>query len=228
MPLRQGNRPTPEDSMGMFIRLGSLAAAITGFAAPLAAQTTTSTSAPLPLVEVSPYVGYFIASNLAEGPLGTSITAGSGGLYGAQVRIPLVPHLSAVGNFGYSAGKMRAGIPLVGGVSVGDAKTYLFDGGLQLSMQELARGKSSLIPFLQAGVGGVRRDLSVAGITSKSTNLAWNVGAGADLEIVPGLGVRILVKDYIGKFDIREATGFDVDTRTMNDWGFSLGVNLSF
>lgn len=214
--------------MGMFIRLGSLGAAVAGFSLPLAAQTTTSSAAQLPLVEVSPYVGYFVASNLADGPLGTSISAGSGGLYGAQVRIPIVQSVSVIGNFGYSAGKMRAGIPIVGGIDVGDAKTYLYDGGLQLSMGELARGTSSLIPFIQAGVGGIRRDLSVAGITNKSTNLAWNVGAGADMEIVPGIGVRILVKDYIGKFDIREATGFDVDSRTMNDWGFSLGVNLAF
>jgi len=211
--------------MGSFIRLGSLAVVAVLAAAPIAAQTTTSV---LPLVEVSPYVGYFVASNLADGPLGTGISAGSGGLYGAQVRIPIVPSLAVIGNFGYSAGKLRAGVPIVGGISVGDAKTYLFDAGVQLSAPELARGNRSLVPFLQAGVGGVRRDLALAGISNRSTNLAWNVGAGGDLEILPGLGVRILVKDYIGKFDVREATGFDVDSRTMHDWGFSLGVNLSF
>jgi hypothetical protein len=208
-----------------FIRLGSLIAAIV-FAAPLAAQTGTRSS--LPLVEVSPYVGYFVASNIAEGPMGTSLSSGSGALYGAQLRIPLVSSVAVVGNFGYSTGALRFGFPLVGGISVGDAKTMLYDGGLQLSAPALARGNRSMIPFLQAGVGGVHRELTVAGLTNKSTNLAWNVGAGADLELVPGLGVRILVKDYIGKFDIREATGFDVDARTMNDWGFSVGVNLSF
>lgn len=211
--------------MGTFIRLGSLATVALLAAAPLAAQTNSS---PLPLVEVSPYVGYFIASNLADGPLGTSISAGSGGLYGAQVRIPIVPSLAVIGNFGYSAGKLRAGLPIVGGIAIGDAKTYLFDGGLQLGAPALARGSRSITPFLQAGVGGVRRDLAVAGIDNRSTNLAWNVGAGGDLDLLPGLGVRILVKDYIGKFDVREAMGFDVGTRTMHDWGFSLGVNLSF
>ncbi len=210
--------------MGTFIRLGSLAAVALLAAAPLAAQTRSS----LPLVEVSPYVGYFIASNLADGPLGTSISAGSGGLYGAQVRIPIVPSVAVIGNFGYSAGKLRAGIPIIGGIAIGDAKTYLFDGGLQLSAPALARGSRSITPFLQAGIGGIRRDLAVAGIDNRSTNLAWNVGAGGDLEVLPGLGVRILVKDYIGKFDVREATGFDVGMRTMHDWGFSLGVNLSF
>lgn len=44
-----------------------------------------------------------------------------------------------------------------------------------------------------------------------------DVGAGGDLDFLPGLGVRIFVKDYIGKFDVREATGFDVDTRTMHE-----------
>ena len=212
--------------MGSFIRLGSLAALIAFAAAPLGAQATSARS--LPLIEVSPYVGYFVASNLADGPLGTSISAGSGGLYGAQVRIPLVPSVSVIGNFGYSAGRLRAGFPILGGVELGDAKTYLFDGGLQLSMPELARGSRSLTPFLQAGVGAVRRDLTVAGLSNSSSNLAWNVGAGGDLEVLPGLGVRILVKDYIGKFDVRQATGLDVESRTMNDWGFSLGVNLSF
>lgn len=212
--------------MGSFIRLGSLAAVIALAAAPLGAQARPANA--LPLVEVSPYVGYFVASSLADGPLGTSISAGSGGLYGAQVRIPLVPSVSVIGNFGYSVGKMRAGIPIVSGVELGDAKTYLFDGGLQLSMPELARGARSLTPFLQAGVGVVRRDLSLGPVTNSSSNLAWNVGAGGDLEVLPGLGLRILVKDYIGKFDVREATGFDVKSRTMNDWGFSLGVNLSF
>jgi hypothetical protein len=40
--------------------------------------------------------------------------------------------------------------------------------------------------------------------------------------------VRLLVRDYIGKFDVKEATGFDVESKTMNDLGLSVGVNLSF
>ena len=215
--------------MCSFIRLGSTIAAL-ALAAPLAAQTTAtaSKSASLPLVELSPYVGYFLASNIAEGPLGTSLTSGSGALYGAQLRIPLVPAVAVVGNFGYSTGKLTFGVPILGGLSVGDAKTFLYDGGIQLSVPALARGSTALIPFVQAGVGGIRREISAGGLTSKSDNLAWNAGFGADMQIVQGIGVRILMKDYIGKFDIREATGLDIDSRTMNDWALSVGVNLSF
>ncbi len=211
--------------MCSFIRLGSSAALVAMFASPLAAQTAAT---PLPLVEVSPYIGYFMASNIAEGPIGTSLSSGSGVLYGAQVRIPIVSSVAVVGNFGYSTGKLTFGVPVFGGMSFGDAKTYLYDGGLQLSAPALARGKSSLIPFAQLGVGAVRREIALGGLTNKSTNLAWNAGFGADMAIVPGIGVRILMKDYIGKFDIREATGLDVKSRTMNDWGLSVGVNLSF
>ena len=212
--------------MCSFIRLGSSVALVALTVTPLAAQT--AVPAALPLAEVTPYVGYFIASNIAEGPLGTSLSAGSGALYGAQVRIPLVPAVAVIGNFGYTTGKLTFGVPVLGGVSFGDAKTYLYDGGLQLSAPALARGKTALIPFAQLGVGAVRREISAGGLTNTSTNLAWNAGFGADMAIVPGIGVRILMKDYIGKFDIKEATGMDVKSRTMNDWGLSLGVNLSF
>ena len=215
--------------MCSFIRLGSGVALIALSVTPLAAQTTTvATSPSLPLVEVSPYVGYFMASNIAEGPLGTSLSSGSGALYGAQVRIPLVPAVAVIGNFGYSTGKLRFGLPILGGVSFGDAKTYLYDGGFQLSAPALARGKTALVPFAQLGVGAVRREIALGGLSNESTNLAWNAGFGADMAIVPGIGVRVLMKDYIGKFDIREATGLDVKSRTMNDWGLSVGVNLSF
>jgi hypothetical protein len=212
--------------MCSFIRLGSSVALIALTVTPLAAQTAVPT--PLPLAEVSPYVGYFMASNIAEGPLGTSLSAGSGALYGAQVRIPLVPAVAVIGNFGYTTGKLTFGVPILGGVSFGDAKTYLYDGGLQLSAPALARGKTALIPFAQLGVGAIRREISAGGLSNTSTNLAWNAGFGADMAIVPGIGVRILMKDYIGKFDIKEATGLDVKSRTMNDWGLSVGVNLSF
>ena len=212
--------------MCSFIRLGSSVALIALTVTPLAAQTAVPT--PLPLAEVSPYVGYFMASNIAEGPLGTSLSAGSGALYGAQVRIPLVPAVAVIGNFGYTTGKLTFGVPILGGVSMGDAKTYLYDGGLQLSAPALARGKTALIPFAQLGVGAIRREISAGGLSNTSTNLAWNAGFGADMAIVPGIGVRILMKDYIGKFDIKEATGLDVKSRTMNDWGLSVGVNLAF
>ena len=35
-----------------------------------------------------------------------------------------------------------------------------------------------------------------------------------------------MAKDYIGKFDAKEATTIDVDTRTTHNWVVSAGVRL--
>jgi hypothetical protein len=35
-----------------------------------------------------------------------------------------------------------------------------------------------------------------------------------------------MAKDYIGKFDAREATSVNVDTRTTHTWALSAGLRL--
>jgi hypothetical protein len=35
-----------------------------------------------------------------------------------------------------------------------------------------------------------------------------------------------MAKDYIGKFDAREATAVNVDTKTTHNWALSAGVRL--
>jgi hypothetical protein len=54
------------------------------------------------------------------------------------------------------------------------------------------------------------------------------VGAGADVAIGPRLGLQLMAKDYIGKFDAREATAINVDTRTTHNWALSAGLRLGF
>ena len=61
-----------------------------------------------------------------------------------------------------------------------------------------------------------------------ATNVAYNVGAGADVAIGPRLGLQLMAKDYIGKFDAREATAINVDTRTTHNWALSAGLRLGF
>jgi hypothetical protein len=84
------------------------------------------------------------------------------------------------------------------------------------------------MPFVQAGAGGARHELEVATLTSNTTNFVWNAGVGADLEFVPGLGARVMVKDYIGKFDLEEATGLSLDSETKHNWAFSVGLKIAF
>jgi hypothetical protein len=47
-----------------------------------------------------------------------------------------------------------------------------------------------------------------------------------DVALAPRLGLQLMAKDYIGKFDAREATSIEVDTRTTHNWALSAGLRL--
>lgn len=215
------------------VRIACALALLSALSVPAAAQTATTPQSPVPnpkspLVQFAPYAGYYYAGNLADGPLGTSLSGGSGPLYGVQLAIPITQSLSVLGNAAYADGKLRVGVPILGGLDVGDAKTWLFDGGLQLNAPRLTRGSGALIPFVQAGVGAARHAIGVSGLSSTSTNFVWNAGLGVDVALGNSFGLRLLAKDYVGKFDMQEATGFDVASKTRDNWSFVAGVTFAF
>ena len=72
-------------------------------------------------------------------------------------------------------------------------------------------------PFVQGGAGAVRRSFDIGPASTHATDFAYNVGAGADIGVAPRLGLQLMVKDYIGKFDAREATSVNVDTKTTHN-----------
>ena len=80
---------------------------------------------------------------------------------------------------------------------------------------------------MQGGVGAVRQSFDVGPVGTHATNTAYNVGAGADIALAPRLGLQLMAKDYIGKFDAREATSVDVKTRTTHNWALSAGLRLA-
>src|SRR5688500_6647066 len=116
--------------MSSYIRFGTVAATLTLACAPVAAQTRLP-STRLPLAEVTPYAGYLITGNFVEAPLGVSLTSASGPVYGAQLTIPLTPGVSLMGNIAGSKGDLELGLPILGGIALGETQTLLFDGGLQ-------------------------------------------------------------------------------------------------
>jgi hypothetical protein len=63
-------------------------------------------------------------------------------------------------------------------------------------------------------------------VSTHATNFAYNLGAGADVAIAPRIGLQLMAKDYIGKFDVREATAVDVEAKTAHNWTVSAGVRL--
>jgi hypothetical protein len=137
----------------------------------------------------------------------------------------LLPGLALVGNVGYAKSNLEVGAPVVGGLAVGESSALLYDAGLRLSLP-LGGRAGAIAPFVQAGAGAMRQELRLDPVATHATNFAYNVGGGVDVALAPRLALQLMVKDYIGKFDAREATSIGVDTRTTHNWALSAGLRL--
>jgi hypothetical protein len=184
-------------------------------------------AAQVPGPSISPYAGYMMFGDIVDGPLGTSLTSSSGSVFGAQANLPLGSTLSVVGNVAYSEPDLRFGIPVLGGVNFGKAEVFMYDAGFQFTAPSRP-GERKITPFVQVGAGAMSYDVQVAGLSRKATNLAFNAGLGADVPIAANIGLRLFAKDYIGKFDINEATGVDYEAETSHNIALSAGLKLSF
>lgn len=181
-------------------------------------------------MQVTPYAGYMVFGNMVDGPLGTSLRSSAGPLYGAQVGMTLTPGLSLIGNVAYASSDLSLGVPILGGVDVGTSKALIADAGLQLDLPAPRTTGLAIMPFLQAGVGGIRYDISVADIVNPRTqSLAGNIGIGADMKLGESVALSFLAKDYIAKFDMREAVGFEAgEVKTSHNWAITAGLKLAF
>jgi opacity protein-like surface antigen len=191
------------------------------FAAPLEAQSTRPGG-----FGITPYAGYMRFGNLVDGPLGTSVRSASGPVYGAEATLGITRGLALVGNVAYASSDLEVGVPIVGGLSFGKSSALLYDAALRLSVPLAAGGGPGITPFVQAGAGAMRQEIEVAPVATRSTNFAYNVGAGVDVPLGPRIGLQLMAKDYIGKFDVREATAVDVEAKTAHNWTVSAGVRL--
>jgi hypothetical protein len=188
-----------------------------------AQQTTTPTVA-----RITPYVGYMTFGSIANGPLGTRVGTASAPVYGVQAGLDLMPNVSLVGHVGYSASNLEVGIPILGGLDVGDSKVLMYDGGVQLRLPGLNGRLAGITPYIEAGAGAIRYELSAGPVATKSTNFAGNFGGGIDMTLGRSLGIRLMAKDYVGKFDFQEAIGFEIGSSVTHNVVFGLGLNLGF
>lgn len=172
---------------------------------------------------ITPYAGYMKFGNLVNGPLGTSVRSAAGPVYGAEATLGITRGVALVGNVAYASSDLEVGAPVVGGLSVGKSSALLYDAALRLSVPLSAAG---IRPFVQAGAGAMRQEIEVAPVATRSTNFAYNVGAGVDLPLGPRLGLQLMAKDYIGKFDTRDATVIDLNPGTTHNWTVSAGLRL--
>lgn len=177
------------------------------------------------LIDIVPQVGYLRQGDLLSGPLGTRIGSDNGVFYGVQLGIHLTPTLAVVGSVGHTRGNLTAGLPLIGGAAFGSTETLLYDGGLQL---RLPLGSARATPFLQAGAGAAHYRLESGPVRTDATNPVFHLGGGIDIDVTPSMGLRLQVRDYIGRFDAREALLVDVGSRTSHALAFTVGLRVGF
>lgn len=206
-----------------FVRLatGSAGIVATLFAGELTAQSRLT-------AHVTPFAGYMAFSRAIEGPLGTSLANRNAMVYGAQLGVPIAGAVSFVGTLGYAPSEVRVGLPVIGGINVGNTRVWTYDAGLELGGAAL--GDRPIAPFVQLGVGGITTNINAAVLNTSASNLALAAGIGADLNFARGVGARIAVRDYIGRFDSREAVGLgnNGSSTLSHSVAFTAGLKLSF
>jgi hypothetical protein len=147
-------------------------------------------------------------------------------MVGAQASIPLTKGIALVGNLAYAAGDLKVGLPLLGGVKVGTAKTWLYDAGLELG--GLAGRGVGIAPFVAAGIGGMTNDIKNTVFSTKASNVAYTGAIGVDIGLSPGFGLRVQAKDYIGRFNSEQAVGFRAEGNLAHNWAITAGAKISF
>ena len=177
-------------------------------------------------IEVTPYAGYMLFGDFVKGPLGTSLSNSGGALLGAQLGVGLTPNVAVVANVARASGDIAIGIPFLDGINVGSSSAWMFDGAVQLSMPLPGRAVA-LTPFVQLGAGAMHHEVKI-GLTTDATNVVGTVGAGADFGLTRTVGLRLMAKDYIGRFDVREATTVDYKPDIAHNFGFSAGLKIAF
>jgi Outer membrane protein beta-barrel domain len=180
------------------------------------------------LFDITPYMGYMVFGSYLSGPLGSSVTSAPASIYGAQLGMHIAPNISMIGNLAAASSDIQVGLPYLGGISVAHNEVVMYDAGLQLDIPVTSAYGVAFSPFLQGGVGAIRNNISESLLSTTATNLAGNVGLGADIAIGNGVGLRLMAKDYIGKFNFQQATSFDIDGGTTQSFAFTAGARFSF
>lgn len=72
----------------------------------------------------------------------------------------------------------------------------------------------------------MRHDVTI-GLATQATNVVGTIGAGADIALSRNVGLRLMAKDYIGRFDVREATTIDYEPGIAHNVGLSAGIKVT-
>src|SRR5262245_50084463 len=166
------------------IRFGFSGFTVLAFAASsVAAQVPHSSSITITRGDfsISPYVGYLVSQKFIDGPFNSTLGTVSAPMYGVQASLPLAPSASLVGAIGYSSGDLRVGVPILGGVSVGNTNTWVFDASVEL--RATGWGTGGFVPVAELGGGALRREVSIANVSASTTDFMVSGGLGADIPL---------------------------------------------
>jgi opacity protein-like surface antigen len=200
-------------------RLIGAAAFLSTVAMPIKAQVGVG-------AHLTPFAGYLVTGNWYDGPVGTNIAATNAPMVGGQGSIPLTSGISLVGTLAYASGDLRIGLPLLGGVNVGSANTWMYDAGLELG--GLRTRKMGIAPFVQGGIGGMTNDIRTGVFNTRASNVAYTVGVGVDVGLTSSLALRVQAKDWISRFNSEQAIGFRAEGNLAHNWALTAGVKLAF
>lgn len=215
-------------------RAVALAAAVVALAPALAAAQRTPRPMPRPAprpaadatiggISIVPYAGALRMGALVDGPFGTDLRPAIAPMGGAQLTLPLTRELSVVGNVGYGRSDLRVGLPVLGGFDVGTSSAWVYDGGLQLA---LPTGRT--VPFVQAGVGAITERIASGPVALSRTNLAFNAGAGIDVPISGTSAIRLMARDYVGRFDAGNVGDLALRSGVRHNLAFTAGLKFGF
>lgn len=174
----------------------------------------------------TPYAGMLITGDWYSGPIGTSLSTSNSPMIGVQGSVPLTRGVALIGNVGYASGDLRIGLPVIGGVNVGTAKTWMYDAGVELG--GLSGRTTGIAPFVQGGIGGMTSDIKNRLLNTRATNLAYTVGGGLDVGIARGFALRVQAKDWIGRFNSEDAVGFRANGNLTHNFAISAGLRMGF
>jgi hypothetical protein len=174
---------------------------------------------------VAPYAGYLISQSFFDGPLNTALSIQSSAVYGAQLSMPLAPNASIVGTLGYGSGDLEAGIPVIGGISVGQTSTFLMDASVELRVPSATM---RFVPVFQLGGGAIRREVTILGVTADATDFQVSGAVGADFPLSQNLAIRILAKDHYGKADFGSVGDLEAKTNDLHTVALVGGVRIAF
>lgn len=180
------------------------------------------------VMELIPFTGFMISEKLVDGPLGTDLGSANGAVFGAQVGLPLNPYAAILGGIAYSSGDLRAGAPIVGGITVGTSRSILYDAAVQVRFAGNDGARPGVVPFVQLGAGAAQRKLSSLGMSVSSTDFVVTGGAGLDLALSPRLAVRVMAKDYYGPADFGSFGPIEMRVEDFHTVALTAGMRLTF